>query len=89
MFGILGLLMLIAAGYIGASIAVRRLREGSGGDPQLRELRERLNRLEQTMESVTGELERVAESQQFLTALLEDRGRAKPALPEAEGERPR
>ena len=77
----------LTASYVGASIASRRGR--SGEDPELRELRERVNRLEQSLESATGELDRVAESQRFLTALLEDRAKAQPALRNPGGDAPR
>lgn len=70
----------LTAGYVGASVASRRGREGSNDEPALRELRERMDRLEQSLESATAELERMGESQRFLTALLEDRAKSQPAL---------
>ena len=77
----------VSASFLGAAIASRRTR--SAEDPELRELRERVSRLEQALESATGELEKVAESQRFLTALLEDRAKSHPALKGQAGEAPR
>src|SRR5688500_14338645 len=63
--------ILFILAMFGSTIAMV-LRRGSGGsDKELQEMRERLLRLEQSMESMTGDMERVSESQRFMTALLE------------------
>ena len=73
-------LMLFAmAAFGGMLVAISRRNDGQS-DKEIRELRERVLRLEQSMESMTGDMERVAESQRFMTALLEDRGRNQGAL---------
>ena len=76
----------------GSTIAMV-LRRGSGSgssDRELQEMRERLLRLEQSMETMTGDMERVSESQRFMTALLEDRARSQGALkpPPSRGNEP-
>jgi hypothetical protein len=87
MIFLLGLIIVtLTASYVGASIASRRPR---ADDPDFRELRERMNRLEQSLETATGELDRLAESQRFLTALLEDRAKTQPALKGPGGDPPR
>ena len=81
------LVFLLAISILGGTIATV-VRRGSGqSESELRELRERLLRLEQSMESMTSDMERVAESQRFMTALLEDRARGQAALkPPARGD---
>ena len=74
------IVLLFALAMFGSTIAMV-LRRGSGGsDKELQEMRERLLRLEQSVETMTGDMERVSESQRFMTALLEDRGRSQGAL---------
>lgn len=74
------LIFLLAVSIIGASIATALRRSGGQSENEIRELRERLLRLEQSMESMTSDMERVSESQRFMTALLEDRARGQGAL---------
>ncbi len=75
------LLMLFIVGLLGTSI-VTALRGGGGrsSEKELQDLRERMLRLEQSVETMTGEMERVSEGQRFMTALLEDRARGQSAL---------
>jgi hypothetical protein len=90
MISVLALLFLtIAAGYAAGSAAARRERGRPSDDRELRDLRERLGRLEQSMETTAAELERVTESERFLTALLEDRTKSSRALERPGGEAPR
>ena len=74
------LILLIAVSILGGTIATALRRSGGQSESEIRELRERLLRLEQSMESMTSDMERVTESQRFMTALLEDRPRAQGAL---------
>ena len=53
---------------------------GAASDKELTELRERMLRLEQSVETMTADMERVSEGQRFLTALLEDRARGQPVI---------
>ena len=74
------LLLLAIVTILGGTIA-SVLRRGAGqSEREVRELRERLLRLEQSMETMTSDMERVSESQRFMTALLEDRARGQAAL---------
>ena len=81
------LLVAAASGYAVRSV-VRAARTGPEYDPGLREMRDRLERLEQSMEGVSAEVERLTESQRFLTSLLEDRARTRPALPGVQDDPP-
>ena len=87
MLSVLVLVLILAV--ISSAIAVTARRSIGGSDKELLELRERMNRLEQSMETMAGDMDRVAESQRFMTALLEDRGRnqgtLRPAPPPPEG----
>ena len=74
------LILLVALGILGGTIATAMRRGGGQSEGEIRELRERLLRLEQSMESMSSDMERVAESQRFMTALLEDRSRGHGAL---------
>ena len=76
----LTLLLILAAGFAGGIIAIGARRSTEGSDKELADLRERMLRLEQSVESMAGEMDRVSEGQRFLTALLEDRAKAQPAL---------
>ena len=73
-------LMMIAITVFGGMILTIARRQDGHSDRELREMRERLLRLEQSVETMTSDMERVAESQRFMTALLEDRGRGQGAL---------
>ena len=74
------LILLFAVTILGGTIATALRRSGGQSESEIRELRERLLRLEQSMESMTSDMERVTESQRFMTALLEDRPRAQGTL---------
>jgi hypothetical protein len=76
----LTLLLILAAGFAGGIIAVGARRSTAGAEKEIAELRERMLRLEQSVESIAGEMDRVSEGQRFLTALLEDRAKSQPAL---------
>jgi len=79
------LAFLLVIAMVGTTLATT-LRRGSGcSDKELQEMRERMLRLEQSMETMTSDMERVSESQRFMTALLEDRGRSQGALKPPEG----
>ena len=80
------LMLMALAAFGGMIVAISRRTDGQS-EKEIRELRERVLRLEQSVESMTSDMERVAESQRFMTALLEDRGRAQGALkPPATGD---
>jgi hypothetical protein len=51
-------------------------KHGGASEKELAELRERTLRLEQSLETMSADMERVTEGQRFLTALLEDRARS-------------
>jgi len=77
---LISLLLLLALSSLGISIANALGRRGGRSDKEIEELRERVLRLEQSIESMTGDMDRVSESQRFMTALLEDRARSQGAL---------
>ncbi len=84
------LMLLAVTAFAGMIVAMVRRNDGQS-EREIRELRERLLRLEQSMESMTSDMERVSESQRFMTALLEDRGRGQgtlksPPTPPARGD---
>ena len=74
------LIFLFILAAMGATIATVMRRGSGSSDKELQEMRERLLRLEQSVETMTSDMERVSESQRFMTALLEDRGRSQGAL---------
>lgn len=79
------LLLILIVIVLGGTI-VQTLRGGSrSSDKELAEMRERMLRLEQSVETMAGEMDRLSEGQRFMTALLEDRprtqGSAKPLPP--------
>ena len=81
----LTLIMMLAAGMIGGIIASARRGAASGSDKETSELRERISRLEQSLDTMSAEMDRVAEGQRFLTALLEERSRVQALKPPASG----
>ena len=85
MLTLFGLLFTLGAGFLGGFIAVRMQGGSPPADKDLQEVRERLLRLEQSLESMAGDVERVSEGQRFMTALLEDRAKSHPPLPRARG----
>jgi hypothetical protein len=76
----LTILMFVAFSAVAGMVVAMTRRSGGQSDQEIRELRERLLRLEQSVETMTSDMERVAESQRFMTALLEDRTRGQGAL---------
>lgn len=70
---------MLVAGVVGGLIATAR-RGATASDKELTELRERMLRLEQSLETMTADMERFSEGQRFLTALLEERARSQPAI---------
>jgi hypothetical protein len=74
-------LLLVGAGFTGAVFARRLSLRDGGADKDLQEVRERLLRLEQSIESMAGDVDRVSEGHRFLTALLEGRAKGQGALP--------
>jgi hypothetical protein len=79
------LILMLAAGMIGGIIATARRGGSSTSDKEVAELRERVSRLEQTIDAMSGEMDRVSEGQRFLTALLEERARGQALKPPASG----
>ena len=74
------LLLILVVGMVTGMVTVTVRRASGGSEKELQELRERMLRLEQSMESMTGDMDRISESQRFMTALLEDRARSQSAL---------
>lgn len=71
-------LAIIGGGFALAFRFVRAF-ERRGSDPrELTELREKVSRLEDSLESVTHQIERVSEAQQFTTRLLTERNESPP-----------
>lgn len=73
------LLMLAVVGVLIRMMATSRHGSASS-EKELTEMRERMLRLEQSVETMSADMERVSEGQRFLTALLEDRARGTNAL---------
>jgi hypothetical protein len=73
------LLLILVIGAIGRMMAASR-QGGAASEKELTELRERMLRLEQSLETMGADMERVSEGQRFLTALLEERARTQNAL---------
>lgn len=71
---------MLLAGVVGGLIATTVRRNSAASDKEMAELRERMLRLEQSLETMNAEMERVSEGQRFLTALLEDRSKSQPSL---------
>jgi hypothetical protein len=64
-----------------AKAYARRMEDGHGGPRASGDLDARLARMEQAIESIAVEIERVSEGQRFTTRLLsEQKGAAQPAL---------
>jgi prefoldin subunit 5 len=80
-FALLSLLFWIVVIGGGFALAMRFVRafERRGNDQrELSELRDKVARLEESIESVTNQVERVAEAQQFTTRLLSERKEGSP-----------
>jgi hypothetical protein len=73
---------IVLAVLIGVVIRTMSTARPSGGasDKEVAELRERMLRLEQSVETMTADVERMSEGQRFLTALLEERSKGQPAI---------
>ena len=71
---------MLVAGVVGGLIATTVRRNSGTSEKELAELRERMLRLEQSLETMNADMERVSEGQRFLTALLEDRAKSQPSL---------
>ena len=71
------LILLVVVGVVFRMMATSK--HGGASEKELAELRERMLRLEQSLETLSADMERVSEGHRFLTALLEDR--ARPQLP--------
>jgi hypothetical protein len=66
--------MFLATVALIAAVVVRVLDRRADGDPRrLQRLEERVARLEGTIESMSSEMERLGEGQQFMTKLLSER----------------
>ncbi|MGH7500359.1 MAG: hypothetical protein ACREL7_01245 [Longimicrobiales bacterium] len=75
-FALLSLVFWVVVIGGGIALAVRFLRayEKRGNDRgEIADLREKLTRLEESIEGVTSQVQRVAEAQQFTTRLLTER----------------
>ena len=76
----MSLLILLLVASIVANVVTSLRRRSSSSEKEIAELRERTLRLEQTVENMSADIERFADGQRFLTALLEDRAKAQPAI---------
>ena len=76
---LISLLVVLVAGLVGRLIVTGR-RGGAVSDKELTEIRERMLRLEQSLETMTADMDRVSEGQRFLTSLLEDRAKTQGAI---------
>lgn len=66
--------MFLATVALIAAVVVRVMDRRADGDPRrLQRLEERVARLEGTIESMSSEMERLGEGQQFMTKLLSER----------------
>ena len=66
--------MFLATVALIAAVVVRLMDRRSDGDPRrLQRMEERVARLEGTVESMSSEMERLAEGQRFMTKLLSER----------------
>ena len=66
--------MFVATIALISAIVVRLMDRRGDGDPKrVQRLEERIARLEGTVESMSSEMERLAEGQRFMTKLLSDR----------------
>ena len=68
------LILLVVVGVVFRMMATSK--QGGASEKELAELRERILRLEQSLETMGADMERVSEGHRFLTALLEDRARS-------------
>ena len=69
--------MFLATVALIAAVVVRLMDRRSDGDPRrLQRLEERVARMEGTVESMSSEMERLAEGQRFMTKLLSERSQS-------------
>jgi hypothetical protein len=68
-----GVMFLATVALIAAVVARLMDRRGEGDPRRLQRLEERVARLEGTVESISSEMERLAEGQRFMTKLLSER----------------
>ena len=73
-------IVLLLVGGLIASIIANSRRRGPSSDKELAEMRERMARLEQTVETMSADIERFSEGQRFLTSLLEERPKGQAAI---------
>jgi hypothetical protein len=80
-------LTIIAIGAVTTLTMVRmwvnRRRGGDAPDKRLSEIESRLERLQQAVDSIAIETERISEGQRFTTRLLTDRSREEAGVPDA------
>jgi hypothetical protein len=79
-------LICVAASAIGIPIArayARRIERGSRDSSVPPELQSRLERMEQALDSIAIEVERISEGQRFTTKLLAERAKADANVPES------
>lgn len=82
---------MIAIVSIGVPIArawARRLERGDATPKIPADVAERLERMEQSLDAIALEVERISEGQRFTTKLLSERAREPGALPGAPNEQP-
>ncbi len=76
--------MFVATIALISAIVVRLMDRRGDGDPRrVQRLEERIARLEGTVESMSSEMERLAEGQRFMTKLLSDRVSSTPRATES------
>jgi hypothetical protein len=74
-------LTVMAIGTPIARAMARKIERGGPGSRELGGIEERLARLENAVDAIAVEVERISEGQRFTTKLLTDRGREPAALP--------
>lgn len=85
------LIIAVAAGIsavVTSALLLRGRTSRSLGPAESPHAEDRLRRIEQTVESLTAEMERVTEGQRFLTEVLTERRGEPPRLPKAPPEEP-
>lgn len=81
---VIAALAIIAGTVISVSrIFVNRRPAEGVGSPELKQIEERLNRIEQAVDAIAVEAERISEAQRFTTKLLSQAPRQPPGTPPA------
>jgi hypothetical protein len=80
-----GMISIVAVGMPLARAYARRLESGAGRPAVPADVTARLERMEQAIDSIAIEIERISEGQRFTTKLLSDRVAASPPAPPAPG----